>query len=81
MARVRSGKTTWVVVIKKACQVSKLSGFRAAVIAAIGATDGVPLLEAWDVFCALFDATLAADDWPWQIDRTFPTEPEDIAPS
>jgi hypothetical protein len=43
--------------------------------------DAAAILAAWNIFCALFDAFIEADDWPLEIDETAPEGPGDTVPA
>jgi hypothetical protein len=72
MPRKRTGVTTWQEVIRTACRVSHFPAFDNAVVAIVGDPEATALLEAWRVFCALFEAYDQSDDYPWQIDDSDP---------
>lgn len=61
--RVRTGARTMLELIQRACRLSHLPGFRPAVIAILGDSNGPSFLNLWDPLCALVDTLVAADDW------------------
>lgn len=61
--RVRTGARTALDAIQTACRMSHLPGFRPAVLAILGDSNGLSLLNLWDPLCALVDTLVAADDW------------------
>lgn len=72
----RTGAPTWAKHIVTACRLSHSTRFQSGATALLG-EDAVPILEAWFVFCALFEAFLGSDDFPLQIDATGPAGPGD----
>jgi hypothetical protein len=72
MARKRSGVSTWQLYLRTACRVSHFPAFADGVTLITGPEVAVPLLEAWFTFCTLFEAYLASDDYPWEIDDSSP---------
>ena len=80
MPKSRSGAPSWAQHVKRACKLSHTAGFVAGANALLG-EDAATILAAWNIFCALFDAFIEADDWPLEIDETAPEGPGDTVPS
>lgn len=67
----RSGAPTWVELIKTACRLSHNAAFRAGLLAIFGDDAAVLAVYGyWVTFCAAFEAMMAADDQPGEIDAT-----------
>jgi hypothetical protein len=73
MGQIRNGARTMLNIIAHACKLSKLPGFRPAVITILGESNGPSFLNLWDPLCALTEVLISADNYFNQID----TRPED----
>lgn len=69
MGALRNGARTYLNVIAKACQLSRLPGFRTGLNQILGATTAGDLMALWEPFCALVDTLIAADNYYNQVDR------------
>jgi hypothetical protein len=72
----RTGAPTWAQFVKNACRLSHTPGFTRGATELLG-EDAAVILTAWSAFCVLFDAFIAADDWPLEVDFTAPEGPGD----
>jgi hypothetical protein len=73
MGASRNGARTYLTVIAKACKLSHLPGFRSGLTNILGSSEAVPILSAWDAFCALVELTISTDDWFNKKDATSPS--------
>lgn len=76
MAKARSGAPTFALLITKACRLSHNASF-AGVLASMLGDDFADIWSAWQSFCILWEAFLGKDDWPFQIEASSPSGPED----
>lgn len=68
--RIRTGAPTFARLITKACKMSHTNGFLPGFRQILGTTTANDLYAAWTTFCVLWEAMLALDDQPFQIDAT-----------
>ena len=78
--KIRTGAPSWAKLVGVACRLSHTSGFWPAITRMIGAGPSSDLKLVWDPFCVAFEAVLANDDWPFQVDATAGEE-EDRPPA
>lgn len=79
----RNGARTLLDLMKKACELSRLPGFRSGIVQILGSTDGNGFLSLWDPMCVFVDFLIAADNTFNRVDATAPSESggEDNPPS
>jgi hypothetical protein len=70
MGAIRNGARTFLRIMAKACQLSKLPGFRSGVAGILGASNSTSFFTLWDPLCAFIDILVGADNWFNQIDYT-----------
>ena len=58
----RNGARTFLNLMKKACALSHLPGFRTALFTILGDSAG-SFFAVWDPCCAVVDTLVAADNW------------------
>lgn len=83
MGSQRNGSRTFLDLMKEACRLSRLPGFRGGITQILGETDGLGLLSLWDATCVFVDFLIASDDHFNRVDATTPSESggEDLSPS
>jgi hypothetical protein len=59
----RNGARTFLDVIAKACQLSRLPGFQGGVRRILGNSEAETLFAVWEPFCAVVDILIATDNW------------------
>lgn len=69
MGALRNGARTFLNVIAKACQLSRIPGFRTGLNGILGTTKAAELMTVWEPLCALVDTLIAADNYYNQVDR------------
>lgn len=70
----RNGARTFLEVMKKACQLSHLPGFRSGMNNILGADAGSAFFAVWEPLCAFVDILISTDDWYNKKDNTVPNE-------
>lgn len=63
MGTIRNGARSFLGVIQKACQLSRLPGFTSGLNTILGPEDASALILVWEPFCAVVDGLIAADNW------------------
>lgn len=63
MAGSRSGARTFLDVVKKACQLSHIPGFRAGLRRILGVAPADELFGFWEPFCQYVESLIALDDF------------------
>lgn len=83
MGITRNGARTYLNVIQKACQLSRLPGFLNGLRAILGTDNANQLIVLWEPLCTFVDTLIALDDWYNKKDATTPSESgsEDITGS
>lgn len=69
MGAIRNGARTFLNVIAKACQLSRIPGFHTGLNQILGATQAANLIAVWEPLCALVDTLIASDNYFNQVDR------------
>lgn len=65
----RNGARTFLNVLKHACDLSRLPGFRSGLGTILAEINAAELYDAWLVVCGLIDYLVATDNWYNQKDR------------
>lgn len=68
MAKIRTGARSSLNDIAHACKMSRIAGWRSAIIAILGPEDSTTFLAVWDPFCAVVDLLIGLDNFYNQID-------------
>lgn len=79
---LRNGARTFLTVMAKACQLSRIPGFNAGLNQILGPTQAANVIALWEPLCALIDSIRAADNYFNQVDRqeeTATSEDEEAA--
>lgn len=69
MGALRNGARTFLNVIAKACQLSRIPGFKTGLDNILGPSKADQLMVVWEPLCALVDTLIAADNYYNQVDR------------
>lgn len=69
MGALRNGARTFLNVIAKACQLSRIPGFKVGLNKILGTSQADALMAVWEPLCALVDTLIAADNYFNQVDR------------
>lgn len=69
MGLLRNGARTFLTVMAKACQLSRIPGFNVGLRQILGTEQGNAVIALWEPLCALIDTIRAADNYFNQIDR------------
>lgn len=69
MGTYRNGARTFLNLLAKICQLSRLPGFRAGLDRILGGENGAQLWALFDPLCALVDTLIATDNYFNQKDR------------
>ena len=69
MGVLRNGARTFLNVMQKACQLSRIPGFAVGIRQILGTTNGNQVLALWEPLCAFIDTLVAADNYFNQVDR------------
>ena len=70
MGSIRNGARTFLNLMGKACQLSKLPGFRGGVRKILGDENATAFFALWDPTCSFIDGLIGLDNWYNQIDAT-----------
>jgi len=68
MGKVRNGSRGALNAIQKACQLSRLPGWRTGITQILGSDTAPGFFAVWDPFCAFVDVLIGTDDFFNQID-------------
>lgn len=66
---LRNGARTFLTVMAKACQLSRIPGFNGGLNQILGPTQAANVIALWEPLCALIDSIRAADNYFNQVDR------------
>jgi hypothetical protein len=72
MGTTRNGARTYLTVIKYACKLSHMPGFRGGLGRILGPAQAEAIYDLWTPLCTLFELTMSLDDHFNQIDATSP---------
>lgn len=70
MGLQRNGARSVLNLLKKACELTHLVGFRQGVIRILGPEGATDFFSAWDVACPIIEAIVSADNYYNKIDKT-----------
>lgn len=74
----RTNAPTWAIIIRKACKLSHGARWGTGMAALFG-DDAADIISAWNTFCVLFEAFMALDDYPFEIDSSAPLGQGDLS--
>lgn len=78
--KIRTGARSVLALLKKACRLTHVAGFREGVIFILGPESATDFFSAWDVACPIIEAIVSADNYYNKIDKTPErTGDEDVA--
>jgi hypothetical protein len=82
MAKTRTGARKALDILRVACRLSHIPGFRNGVNEILGANRAADFFSVWDPFCSTLDLIMSEDDFFNRMDATGPSVigGEDIVP-
>lgn len=63
MGITRNGARSFLDLVAKCCQLSRIHGFRTGLDRILGTGNAAALFAAWEPFCAIVDGIIAGDDY------------------
>ena len=68
MGAIRNGARTFLKILAKACELSRMRGFRDGVVSILGNERAIDLFTVWDPLCIVVDSLVQLDNHYNEID-------------